>query len=555
MAIKVAAIDPTVMFLLYAPFSLFVFVWLLPRMPRSFRALAVIMLVVQLFFVAVQLFYDPPSSYYYWMWSLGIEWSRAAAVASAQLVLVGAVAFLASWFARTRLAWQRVYLAGFGVLFLMLGLTEFYSLKSSQITAWVLPYLLLAGFLTAITIAHIETSPHPARLWLLYLLMGLSLIVLGSTVVDLKGMFGLCGSLFGVLRFDGCINKGTLEESLEFFGGWVALVAMLGYLGDIVPSPTRRVRWLLFLLPPVLTLLFTQTANIKPISQQTGARSAAVVFESGAELHAYRLSSRDREVNVQLFLSVPESDFHRLGYSIRLIDPSSERSVASVDRYLSDHWQFYLGPGYAPVYTQWTELDIPADLPDNHAYLAVLTFWRDAGAKFVLQKVRSSDHRLLSETQILLDDLVLTAAANPAPGAVYAQFANGFTLDPVDMPARAQAGDALSIPFTWRAAAADSEEYVQFLHFFHEETGEWWVWDSQPLGARLPTRLWYGGLVDTETWKVPISETLAPGRYAVFTGLYRIADQERLPANRADGTPFVDARLPLGTLTVEPAEL
>lgn len=207
------------------------------------------------------------------------------------------------------------------------------------------------------------------------------------------------------------------------------------------------------------------------------------------------------------------------------------------------------------MHTQWTELDIPADLPDNHAYLAVLTFWRDEDAGYAFQKVRSSDHQLLSESQVVLGDLVLKAAASPAPGDVYAEFANGFALDPVDMPAQAQAGDAVSIPFTWRATAADPEEYVQFLHFFHEETGEWWVWDAPPLGARLPTRLWYGGLVDTETWQVPLSETLAPGRYAVFTGLYRVADQERLAANRADGRPFVDARLPLGTLTVEPAEL
>ncbi len=551
MTFDVAATNQIVMLLLYAPICLFVFFWLLPRMPRSFRALATIMLAVQIFFVAMQLFYDPPSELDQWLWTLGKEWSISAAVSSAQLALVGAAALMASWLAHGRQAWHRVYIAGFGVLFLMLAMMEFYSLKSPGLRAWILPYLLLGGFLAAITVAHIETSPQPARLWLLYLFIGLSMMLLGGVFVDLKGMDGLCDIQIGTIRFEGCLTKGTLEEALEYLGGWVSLVAVLGILGDIAPSPSRRVRLSLFLLPPVLTLLFSQTANIKPISQQTGAKSASVIFESGAQLHAHRLSSRDREVAVQLFLSVPESDFHQLGYSIRLIDPSSERSVASVDRRLTDQWQFYLGPGYAPVHTQWAELDIATDVADNHAYLAVLTFWRDEDAEFALQAVRSSDRRLLSETQVVLGDLVLEAAASTAPGEVYARFANGFALDPVDMPARARAGDALAVPFTWRAAAADGAEYVQFLHFFHEETGEWWVWDAQPLGARLPTRLWYGGLVDTETWKVPLSETLAPGRYAVFTGLYRVADQERLPASHADGTPFVDARLPLGTLTVE----
>ena len=555
MTFDVAATNQVVMLLLYAPISLFVFFWLLPRMPRSFRALAAVMLAAQLFFVAMQLFYAPATKYEAWLWTLGKEWSISAAVSSAQLALVGVAALMASWLAPGWRAWNRLYVACFGLLFLMLALLEFYSLKTSGLRAWILPYLLFGGFLAAVTVAHIETSPQPARLWLLYLFIGLSMMLLGGVFVDLKGMDGLCDILIGSIHFEGCITKGTLEEALEYLGGWVALVAMLGYLGDIAPAPARRVRWSLFLLPPVLTLLFTQSANIKPISEQTGARSANVIFESGAQLHAYRLSSRDRVVSVQLFLSVPESDFKRLGYSIHLIEPSSEGSVASVDRHLTSNGRFLLGPGYAPVYQQWTELDIPADLPDNHAYLAVLSFWRDENAEFALQSVRSSDHRLLSQSQVALGDLVLRAAA-AAPAEVYAQFANGFALDAVDMPARARAGDALSIPFTWSAAAAaDPEEYVQFLHFFHEATGEWWVWDAQPLGARLPTRLWYEGMVETENWRVPLSETLAPGRYAVFTGLYRAADQERLPAKGVDGAPFVDARLPLGTLTIDPAEL
>ena len=92
---------------------------------------------------------------------------------------------------------------------------------------------------------------------------------------------------------------------------------------------------------------------------------------------------------------------------------------------------------------------------------------------------------------------------------------------------------------------------MQFLHLGHESSGEWWVYDQQPLGARLPTRLWYKGLADSETWQVPLPADLAPGRYRVFTGLYRTRDLERIPANDAGGSPFPDARVPLGSLTIE----
>ena len=93
---------------------------------------------------------------------------------------------------------------------------------------------------------------------------------------------------------------------------------------------------------------------------------------------------------------------------------------------------------------------------------------------------------------------------------------------------------------------------MQFLHFVNEENGTLWNHDQQPLGSRLPTRLWYRGLADTETWQVPVPADLEPGKYRVFTGLYRAGDQQRVPAVDADGTPFVDARVPLGVLTIEP---
>ncbi len=103
---------------------------------------------------------------------------------------------------------------------------------------------------------------------------------------------------------------------------------------------------------------------------------------------------------------------------------------------------------------------------------------------------------------------------------------------------------------TWETTADGEEDWVQFLHFVHEETGALWNHDQQPLGARLPTRLWYEGLRDTETWQITIPEDLAPGRYAVYTGLYRLSDLARLPVTDADGKPLPDARVPMGSIAI-----
>ena len=180
----------------------------------------------------------------------------------------------------------------------------------------------------------------------------------------------------------------------------------------------------------------------------------------------------------------------------------------------------------------------------------MLTLWRDKRGEIVRQKILASDQRLLNDTQVVLGELVLPAMPAASPTVQVAVFDNGFTLEAVDMPEHARPGETLTIPFRWRSDADGSEDYVQFLHFVHQESGALWNHDQQPLGARLPSRLWYSGLADTETWQVPLPADLAPGRYSVFTGLYRPSDLQRVPTTDADGTPWLDARIPLGVLTI-----
>ena len=181
----------------------------------------------------------------------------------------------------------------------------------------------------------------------------------------------------------------------------------------------------------------------------------------------------------------------------------------------------------------------------------MLTLWRAENDEFVSQRVISSDLQLLSESQVILGELVIPAASTASQTAPLAVFDNGFALEAVDLPESAGLGETLSINFAWRSEAEGREDYVQFLHLGHEETGAWFVYDQQPLGPRLPARLWYSGLADSETWRVPLPADLAPGQYNVFTGIYRASDQERVGASDAEDSPYIDARVPLGYLIIE----
>ena len=150
-----------------------------------------------------------------------------------------------------------------------------------------------------------------------------------------------------------------------------------------------------------------------------------------------------------------------------------------------------------------------------------------------------------------MTELVIPAAPAIPPASPAALFDNGFSLDAVTMPETARAGEHLNLKFTWRSDSQGLEDHAQFLHLGHAESGEWFVYDQQPLGARLPSRLWYSGLADSEVWSVPLPADLAPGRYEVFTGLYRARDKERVPTTDADGVPWLDNRVTLGNLIVE----
>ena len=285
------------------------------------------------------------------------------------------------------------------------------------------------------------------------------------------------------------------------------------------------------------------------------ATEASVQFESGVRLQSFRTENRDHAYIFQLFTSAQHKAYEGLGYSILLVDQATGESLANQDKWadrLSYNWFF--GLDQVPVYRQAMEIDFPPLIPTNRALWVVLTLWRKEGDVYVRQKIISSDSPLLSETQVILSEFVMQAEPVASSSIPIARFENGFTLDAANVPERAQAGETMPILFAWRTDGDGRENFVQFLHLGHEASGAWWVYDQQPLGPRLPTRLWYRGLADSETWEVPLPADLAPGRYTVFTGLYRPGDQTRLSASNVDGTLFVDSRVPLGILTIPGAQ-
>ena len=535
------------LFLLYVPVCLFAYWKLIPRLSPTAKHLASGFLAAQVLVIVVSLELQPNSFIEEWLWHLDREWNIPSAIASLQLALVGGVALVTAWLARTKPAW--LYLVGIGLVFLFLGLDEFFSWKT-YIWDWKQRYMLTGVALVAATVAVAVRSARHTWKWHLCLLIGLSLMALGAMGVD--DLPQNCRNL-GFLHINGCLQFYVLEECLEFLGSWLTLLAILGHFSNAAPRPLPRFRRLLYTFPALWILLLIYANPVYSIEPRLPAQPTSIQFESGVHVYSYQRETKDLFFHLDVWMYVSKKAIASgVGYSVHLVDQVSGDSIASRDEYASRWDDFEIAQSYGRIYRQRIALEIPPQTPVNRAFWIVLTLWRKQGDEFVRQRVIASDLQLLDDTQVVLDELVLPAVSTAAPPATpIALFDNGFMLDAVDLPERAQPGETLNIPFAWHSDIHGQEDYAQFLHLGHEESGDWWVYDQPPLGPRLPTRLWYNGLADSEVWRVPLPADLASGRYAVFTGLYRARDLERLPVSDANGNPWLDARVPLGSLMIE----
>ncbi|MDE2852647.1 MAG: hypothetical protein OXN88_00600 [Chloroflexota bacterium] len=542
----------TLLYLLVGGFSIR---WLLPNLSPFSKRAAGILLAAQALVMILALNFRSSWTWAGWLWDLNMERNIAATLASAQLAVIGGVALSAAWLRRDLSAGRRFFMVAIGLIFLFFAVDEYFAFHENRGYNWKTVYTALGLVVASAAALLALRSNRRERRWFACLLAGLAIMAFGAIVFDIIQYSPLCVE-WG-FSFYGWCRIYALEEALEFLGAWLILIAMLGFFSGSTSKTRRKLQCALCALPALWILALIHYPAALMLDAALAAQPAAVTFENSGPnhdilLHGYKIDKKPESISVQLYFYARNKAYFGQGSSLHLVDQATGRSIASND----DHWDSFLAPrlglGFRYDYRQWLALDIEPEAPANRALWLVLTLWKEGeGDDYVKQRILSSDHFTLSDTQVILAELVIPAESPIPPGAAaVARFENGFSLDAVDLPARAQAGQSLRLPFAWRANVDSSEDFTQLLHFVSEESGAQWGYDQQPLGARLPTRLWYGGLYDSETWDIPIPADLAPGAYTVYTGLYRSSDQARASVSGADGMPIADARVPLGTIVI-----
>ena len=241
--VSVATVNRLFVLVVYLAAGLTCYWWLYPRLLPSAQWMASGMLAAQVLVIVLSLEVPPYSFFESWHWYLDQERNIPSTLASTQLAVVAVVALVTAVLVRRRSAWHGLYLSGTGLLFLYIALDDYFNLRSF-IPNWQLFYLILGATLVLATLILAARSCRRTGIWSICFLTGLALVATGGLVFD--NLPNACGNL-GFLRIDGCLRfKAILDEILEFAGGWLTLVAILGYFSDAVPTARPRAQLALF---------------------------------------------------------------------------------------------------------------------------------------------------------------------------------------------------------------------------------------------------------------------------------------------------------------------
>ena len=512
--------------------------WLRPQLLPAARLLAYFLWGCQLLLLLFHaLTVGQSFQYARFFWHINTEFNAPSGFATLQLALVASQALVLAWAIRPQVEWR--YWLGVSAFFFLLALDE-HTLLHEFSDAMELLYLLSGGLLAGFTWFWLARAGGPgyARLcrWVIF---GLAISAVGAVAMD--RFLPLCDVLD-----DACTPYYLTEEVLEFSGIGIVAVAVQGVTLRALPELSwpafrRRTAAALGLMALVIYVL---GRVIFPVSERAFLPYRPPILSLNDASVAGLFAGERATVRVALVASQPLPA--PLGYSLQLTDPLTAEVWAA-----TDHWSDLEASRWLvgePV-SQLLSLAVPEDVPTHRTLWLVLHLWWHDGIGFWNLPFYSGAFRQINEEQALLQEVILVGATSSLEGDADV-FAPGFSLQTSGLPERARAGETFTVTFHWQAKTAGQEDWQQFLHFTHEESGALWNHDQPPLGERLPTHLWYVGLADQERWQFTLPADLAPGRYRLHTGLYRLSNGERAPVWDAMGTPWPEAKVALGTIEI-----
>jgi hypothetical protein len=88
---------------------------------------------------------------------------------------------------------------------------------------------------------------------------------------------------------------------------------------------------------------------------------------------------------------------------------------------------------------------------------------------------------------------------------------------------------AFQLTLFWTALAMMDTDYTIFVHLRDADNQTLVQWDGQPLDGVYPTSRWRAGEVVITPVEIVLPDSLPPGEYWFYIGLYRLDTLTRLP--------------------------
>ena len=117
------------------------------------------------------------------------------------------------------------------------------------------------------------------------------------------------------------------------------------------------------------------------------------------------------------------------------------------------------------------------------------------------------------------------------------------------LPDQVTAGQSIDVTLYWNSDRRPTQDYTAFVHLRRPDGTNLAQTDRQPLEGAWPTSAWEPGQSITDRYTLTIPEGTPPGRYALWAGMYRLADLIRLPLSGA-GFQAQDNALLLGEVVI-----
>lgn len=545
--------------------------WTVTRRPlKPFaRNLLILLILFEIVTAAAHLYALSNRGLPFWDWffDLQYEYNLGSIFSALQLGVVAVVALINAFVTPRSKLWQRLYWLLLFAIFTFLSIDEFYSIHETLGDGrtvsefWRIPYA-IGGSILALTSIAAWWFGFRRSFWL-FAMLGGGLAVMGVAGIGVEEFV-----MRGFVENDPSLEwMYVFEEVFEMVGATIILAGFLSYTQDqlsgsnwvsakriLVVATVGYLGWLLF------ALLFQSG-----IEARYFATPVDVHYENGLSLVGYRMSPEQvkpgDEVTLTLYWRADQPLPDNYSLSIHALSHPDIASVAQSD-------DLHIGPtpstAWFPgvVMKRTVFLQLPRDLQTPESYWLLVRVWsgpwplgRPWEDTNGVPLVNSGDRATIAADGLILDHLIVlspTAPPEPPSPADFTFPTAGLALYGYELPQEDITLHRLPVSFWWRTTEAVGEDWTQFFHLVPAGGGETVAFDGKPFGDSFPTADWPAAIQVRDSRTIDLPDSLAPGAYDVYTGLYLPDTGERAAVTDGNGQPVANNAILLGRIDYAP---